>query len=268
MFASNATDAILDINGYFDSYTDASALQFYPLTPCRVADTRNSTGSLGGPSLQASQSRSFPIASSACNIPGNALAYSLNFTAIPQGPLGYLTVWPSGQSQPLVSTLNAPTGVVTANAAIVPAGAGGAIELFATNNSDMAIDINGYFAAPASGGLSLYNLPPCRIEDTRLPAGTPAFSGAVSETATGVDCGVPPEAQSLVLNATVVPSGNLGFLSLWANGGSQPVVSTLNSLDGSVTSNMAVVPTTNGLVDAFAAGTTYLILDISGYFAP
>jgi uncharacterized repeat protein (TIGR01451 family) len=270
VFATNTTDVILDINGYFDSYTDPDALQFYPLTPCRVADTRNAPGSLGGPSLVAAQSRTFPIVSSACNIPGNAPAYSLNFTAIPQGPLGYLTVWPNGQSQPYVSTLNAPTAAVTANAAIVPAGTSGAINLFATNNADMAIDINGYFAAPASGGLSLYNLTPCRIEDTRQPAGTPAFTGTVTETATGVACGVPPEAQSLVLNATVVPSGELGFLSLWANGGSQPGVSTLNSLDGSVTSNMAVVPTANGLVNAYAAGpgTTYLIVDISGYFAP
>jgi hypothetical protein len=270
VFATNSTDVILDINGYFDSYTDASALQFYPLTPCRVADTRSGAGALGGPALVASQSRSFPVISGACNIPPNALAYSLNFTAIPLGPLGYLTVWPSGQSQPLVSTLNAPTGTVTANAAIVPAGAGGAIQLFATNNSDMAIDINGYFAAPASGGLSLYNLTPCRMEDTRLPAGTPAFTGTVAETATGATCGIPPEARSLVLNATVVPSGSLGYLSLWANGGSQPVVSTLNSLDGSVTSNMAFVPTANGLVNAYAAGpgTTHLILDISGYFAP
>jgi uncharacterized repeat protein (TIGR01451 family) len=270
VFATNTTDVILDINGYFDSYTDTAALQFYPLTPCRVADTRNSIGSLGGPSLQARQTRSFPIASSACNIPSNALAYSLNFTAIPKASLGYLSVWPSGQSQPGVSTLNAPTGAVTANAAIVPAGTGGAIELFVTDNSDMAIDINGYFAAPAGGGLSLYNLTPCRIEDTRLPAGTPAFTGTVTETATGVACGIPPEARALVLNATVVPSGELGFLSLWANGGSQPGVSTLNSLDSSVTSNMAVVPTTNGLVNAYAAGpgTTYLILDMSGYFAP
>jgi hypothetical protein len=268
VFATDTTDAILDINGYFDSYTDTSALQFYPLTPCRVADTRNSTGSLGGPSLLAMQARSFPMLASACGIPGNALAYSLNFTAIPHGPLGYLTVWPNEQSQPLVSTLNAPTAAVTANAAIVSAGTGGAIELYVTNNTDMAIDINGYFAAPASGGLSLYNLTPCRIEDTRNPSGTPAFTGTVTETATGATCGVPPEAQSLVLNATVVPSGELGYLSLWANGGPQPVVSTLNALDGSVTSNMAVVPTSDGLVNAYAAGPTYLVLDISAYFAP
>jgi hypothetical protein len=60
VFATNTTDVILDINGYFDSYTDASALQFYPLTPCRVADTRNATGSLGAPSLVAAQARTFP----------------------------------------------------------------------------------------------------------------------------------------------------------------------------------------------------------------
>jgi hypothetical protein len=217
-----------------------------------------------------SAARIFPGMSSACGIPGNALAYSLNFTAIPRGPPGYLTDWPNGQNQPVVSTLNAPTTEVTANAAIVPAGTGGAIELFVTNNSDLAIDINGYFAASATGGLSHFALTPCRIEDTRLPAGSPAFTGTIAVTATGVTCGVSPEAQSLVLNASVVPSGELGYLSLWANGGSWPVVSTLNSLDGSVTSNMAVVPTTNGLVNAYAAGpgTTYLIPDISGYFAP
>jgi hypothetical protein len=31
---------------------------------------------------------------------------------------------------------------------------------------------------------------------------------------------------------------------------------------------MAIVPTNNGAVDAYADGTTNLILDLSGYFAP
>ena len=31
---------------------------------------------------------------------------------------------------------------------------------------------------------------------------------------------------------------------------------------------MAIVPTTNGTVDAYANGTTNLILDLSSYFAP
>ena len=54
-----------------------------------------------------------------------------------------------------------------ANAAIVPAGVGGDVDVFATNNTDLVIDINGYFAPPGTGGLSLYNLTPCRVIDTR-----------------------------------------------------------------------------------------------------
>jgi hypothetical protein len=42
----------------------------------------------------------------------------------------------------------------------------------------------------------------------------------------------------------------------------------LNALDGSITNNMAIVPSTNGKVDAYASGITQLILDISSYFAP
>jgi hypothetical protein len=70
-----------------------------------------------------------------------------------------------------------------------------------------------------------------------------------------------------VTNATVVPSGSLGFLTLWADGIAQPLVSTLNAQDGSVTSNMAIVSTTNGSFDAFASSDTQLNLDVSDYFA-
>jgi hypothetical protein len=66
----------------------------------------------------------------------------------------------------------------------------------------------------------------------------------------------------------VVPTGPLGYLTLWPDGETQPVVSTLNALDGAITSNMAIVPNSDGSTDAYAQGTTQLILDISGYFAP
>jgi hypothetical protein len=41
----------------------------------------------------------------------------------------------------------------------------------------------------------------------------------------------------------------------------------LNALDASVTSNLAIVPTTNGDIGAFASNPTHLILDVFGYFA-
>lgn len=46
------------------------------------------------------------------------------------------------------------------------------------------------------------------------------------------------------------------------------MVSTLNSHDGAVASNMAIVPTTNGSIGAFASDLTQLVLDIASFFAP
>ena len=271
VYVTDTTDLILDIDGYFVPVS-ASTVAFYPLPPCRVADTRGAPGGLGGPSLTAGASRDFPILEAAsCNIPASALAYSLNFTAVPHGPLGYLTVWPTGQQQPIVSTLNAPTGTVTANAAIVPAGMGGEVSTFAYNDTDLLIDIDGYFAALGQGGLSLYPVTPCRVLDTRPPSGNGAFNGTLSPPVDvlGSPCGVPSQSQAYVFNATVVPVGSLGYLTLWPDGINQPVVSTLNAYDRAVTSNMAIVPAGNqGKVDAFAYGTTNLILDISSYLAP
>jgi YVTN family beta-propeller protein len=267
VYASNATQFILDIDGYFvPAGSNASGLQFYPLTPCRVADTRSPAGPLGGPSMSGGTSRAFPVQSSACSVPATAQAYSLNVTVVPQVGLGYLTIWPSGQTQPLVSTLNSSTGAVTANAAIVPAGTSGEVSIYVSNNTDVILDVNGYFAAPASGGLSLYTATPCRVLDTRTAAG--AFSGVLVVPVEPSVCAPPAAAQAYVLNATVVPNIGLGYLSLWADGEVQPLVSTLNADDGAITSNMAIVPTSNGSIDAYASNPSQLILDISSYFAP
>jgi hypothetical protein len=81
-------------------------------------------------------------------------------------------------------------------------------------------------------------------------------------------CAPPSTAKGFVFNATVVPPGSMPYLTLWPHGESQPTVSTLNAYDGFITSNMAIVPTNDGSIDAYAAGLTQLILDISGYFAP
>lgn len=271
VYVSDTTDVILDISGYF--VMDSSALAFFPLTPCRLVDTRGAIGPMGAPLLQNQQVRDFPVRlSSNCSVPSTAQAYSLNITALPQNttPLGYLTVWPAGQAQPVVSTLNAPTGTTTANAAIVAAGNSGDLLTYPYGaNTDLLIDIDGYFAPAASAPnpLSLYNLEPCRVLDTRQSPGQP-FNGTTVVDVMNSPCAVPGTAEGYVLNATVVPVGSLGYLTLWPDGESQPVVSTLNALDGMITSNLAIVPTQNGSIDAFAYNMTYLIFDIASYFAP
>ncbi len=268
-FVTGATDVVIDVNGYFVPAATTGALAFYPLTPCRIADTRNPNASLGGPSLAAAGTRTFPILSSNCGIPATARAYSLNFAAVPKGPLGYITAWPAGQAQPAVASLNAPTGTAVANAAIVPAGVNGGINIYSTDPTDLVIDINGYFAPPgAPGALSFYAAGPCRVLDSRLPAGTPPFSTIKNVNVVASGCGVPAAAQAYVFNATAVPPGSLGFLTMWPLGQTQPQVSTLNALDGAITSNLAIVPGANGSISVFPFNPTQLVLDLFGYFAP
>ncbi|HUK43576.1 MAG TPA: YncE family protein [Candidatus Bathyarchaeia archaeon] len=266
VFVTNTTNVILDINGYFTAPTPGlGELQFYPLTPCRILDTRQPGN---GGTLQAGVERDVNIAGN-CGIPTTAEAYSLNVAVLPaRGGLDYLTVWPAGETKPLVSTLNDSTGTIVANAAIVPAGPQNATAFYPhSNNTDLLVDVDGYFAAAGTGGLSLYPAVPCRVVDTRQGGGS-GFNGQITVGVEASPCALPSNAQAYVFNATVVPPGHLLYLTLWPHGETQPVVSTLNANDGFITSNLAIVPTNDGSIDAFASSQTQLILDISGYFAP
>lgn len=101
--------------------------------------------------LVGAASRSFVIPQSACAIPATATAYSFNVTVVPPAGMGYLTIWPTGQIQPVVSTLNDLLGTILANAAIVPAGTAGAVSVYVTNPTHFILDINGYFAPAIAG---------------------------------------------------------------------------------------------------------------------
>ncbi|MBV9769909.1 MAG: SBBP repeat-containing protein [Bryobacterales bacterium] len=278
IYVSNDTDVIIDISGYFAPSNTPQGMEFYPLTPCRIADTRNADGPFGGPEMTAQQTRSFPVASSSCNVPALAQAYSLNMTVVPSGYLAYLSVWPDGESQPLVSTLNDTTGAVVANAAIVPAGANGAVDVFVNNTSNVIMDMNGYFAPPGNtGALYFYPVTPCRVVDTRAISGFTGSFGPPSLAAqverdfpiAAANCDVPSTAQAYSLNMTVVPPGPMPYLSAWSTGQSQPLVSTLNDLTGNIVANAAIVPAgANGSISVFAYAATDLLIDINGYFAP
>jgi hypothetical protein len=275
VFVTDATHVILDINGYFLPENLGQGLTFYTAAPCRVADSRLAAGTFGGPQLTAGQTREYPIPQSPCGIPASAQAYSLNATVVPQEPLGYLTLWPSGSAQPLVSTLNSFQGAVVANAAIVPAGAGSKVNVYVTNRTDLIVDVNGYFAAPgAVNALRFFPVTPCRVADTRLAAGTfggPQLAGGqtrdypVPQSA----CGIPVTAQAYSLNVTVVPQEPLGYLTMFPAGAPQPLVSTLNSFQGKVVANAALAPAgPGGVIRVYVTNRTELILDINGYFAP
>ncbi len=134
-------------------------------------------------------------------------------------PVGYLTIRQAGRTQPLVSTMNSLDGRTKANAAIVPAGASGAVSIFVTNTANVVLDIDGYFAPPSAQTLQFYPLTPCRVADTRKSnfpqgLGTPHLSQGVARdfpVLSAISCNIPASAQAYSLNFTAIP-----YPSHWA----------------------------------------------------
>ena len=131
----------------------SNALVFVAMTPCRIVDTIASqamSGAFGPPSLVGgATSRTFPIQSNTtCPVPPNAQAYSFNISVVPPAPGGFITAYPTGQTMPLAATLIWAQALLVSNAAVVPAGTNGSVDIYASANTDLVIDINGYYAAP------------------------------------------------------------------------------------------------------------------------
>jgi len=130
------------------AFTYSSGAALYTLTPCRVVDTRNPNGPLGGPALNAGGDRVFVFAGQ-CGIPPAARSVAINIavTQPTPGP-GFLSFYPGGTGLPLVSTLNYRSGQTRANNAIVSLGAAGDMAVHcgqASGTVQVVIDVSGYF---------------------------------------------------------------------------------------------------------------------------
>jgi uncharacterized repeat protein (TIGR01451 family) len=123
------------------------SLNYYTVTPCRLVDTRNAPGPVGGPALTSGVSRSFTVAGS-CGVPATAWAVVVNATVTGSTAAGNLRLFPGATPVPTVSTVNYSAGQTRGNGAIVALGAGGDILARATQSSGTAhliLDIHGYF---------------------------------------------------------------------------------------------------------------------------
>ncbi|HEX5856030.1 MAG TPA: PQQ-dependent sugar dehydrogenase [Thermoanaerobaculia bacterium] len=124
------------------------ASTFTPLPPCRVLDTRDPAGPLGGPSLQPGASRTFALAGR-CGIPLDATAVAANVTVTNLTTDGSLRIGPAGTASAL-DTLDFRTGVTRANNSILglfglPAGSVTVSSGFASGTADVVIDVNGWW---------------------------------------------------------------------------------------------------------------------------
>ena len=133
------------------SASAAGPYQFFTLAPCRVVDTRNPPGPLGGPALAGTATRSFPITGT-CAIPSTAKAVVFNVAIVGPTGSGHLRMWPYNTTMPLVATINFDAGEpAIANGAITPlttdptANISVYLGTGVGTHADLVLDVTGYF---------------------------------------------------------------------------------------------------------------------------
>jgi hypothetical protein len=277
---------------------------YTPLPPTRICDTRpNNPSSLSGTAAQCNgiYNSGAPINSGGTKVlsvagyfgvPSDATAVTLNVTAVSPSAPGYLTVYPTGSTKPVASNLNYVGGEVVPNLVEVGTGTNGDVTVYASTEANIVVDVEGYVSATAASGVGggLYTplSAPARICDTRannpssLTGGDAQCNGTNNSgsrlgTAGTINVlvagnnGVPATASAAVLNLTVVGPAAAGYLTVYAEGGSQPTASNVNYTVGQTTNNRVIVPlstgATPGEISIYSSASADVVVDISGYYS-
>ena len=251
----------------------AAGLKFVPVDPVRVLDTRDGTGGVTAGKVAPGGMVSFPVIGG--QVPPNAEAVALNVTTTAVDGPGYATVWPHGEPMPATSSVNvSDAGETAANAAVVPVGAGGMLDMSTFEGAHLVVDLTGYWVPAGStidGRLHSVSAP-TRLLDTRdgtggKPGGAFAAGEQFDLQVTGG--AVPAGATAAVVTVTYTGPAAPGYLTLWPAGGARPTVSTTNpNGPGDIRSNLAIVKIgVGGKVSVFSYQPSDVVVDVVGYFA-
>ncbi|MBP6820063.1 MAG: hypothetical protein KA368_00895 [Acidobacteria bacterium] len=256
-------------------------MQFYPLAhPVRLLETRSGESGCIAPGVPITANTSLTVpARGTCdglNIPANAAAVTGNVTSVNSGG-GYLTIYPSDAAQPFVSNSNYTPNQILNNVFTVGLGAAdGAFKIYVVTNTDVVVDITGYYAPPGAGGLFFHPLPaPVRLLETRAGEAVGCFRPATPLLANqdflqqgNGTCGIPGTALALVGNATTVSPQAGGYLNLFPADAARPFIASGNYLTNQIlNSPFTVGLSPSGQFKVYTSAQTDLVIDVLGYYS-
>ncbi len=267
--AQGSVDVVLDVVGYYRSDDGAG---FTAMTPIRVQDSRPAGPSVGPHRTpwEPTTTRDVQLAGVA-GIPADADAVVVNATVTNTTAASYLTVWPTGQSRPLASSLNWDRDWTIPNAVTVKLGVGGAISVY--NNAgraDVVLDVVGYFTRGA--GHAFQPISPTRVQDSRAgatvgPYETP-WSGGMARDVVVTTGPIPKYASGVVLAVAATNATAGSHLTVWPAGTARPLASSLNWMPGWTIANAVTAPVgTGGKVSVYNnAGSVDVVVDAAGWY--
>ena len=200
--------------------------------------------------------------------PAGAVAY--NLTLLDTVNAGHVAVGPAGADLAGTSTANwFGSGQRWANAYVSALGDGGRIQVVARGGpTQFLVDVVGYYAPNAQGGLRFTAIAPSRAYDSRGGGGP--ITGGQSRTTSVVPASgaVPAGVGAVAFNLTETNTVGRGHLRVAPGGSGLPSVSTINwYTDGMRLANGSVVGVRNDQMTTFGGGqaSDYLV-DIGGYY--
>jgi poly(3-hydroxybutyrate) depolymerase len=260
----------------------SAAGAFTPVSPARLLDTRNGTGTSGAIAKVPSSGSVSVQVSGKGGVPSSGVgAVVLNVTATNPTVSGFVTAYPTGATKPNASNLNFNAGQTIPNHVTVKLGTGGKVTLFngSGGSVDLIADVAGWYVTgdgTANGTFTALNAP-VRLLDTREPIGVGIPKAKIASGATlpflvagAVGSGVPASNVGAgVLNVTVTNTAGSGFLTAFPNGTTPPTASNLNFNAGNTIANAATVKLgSDGKVALYngSNGSLDAVADIAGWF--
>lgn len=256
---------VADVVGWF---TPSSTSGIVPLTPSRLLDTRDGTGTGAAGAVGERQAISVPVLGRN-GVPDRCAAVVVNVTVTEPTEPSFITSWPSGRPRPLAASLNMVTGQTVPNLVIAEVGAGGAVSLYNHGGSThLVADVLGAIVEGAAG--RFVAVTPSRLLDTRDGTGAPA--GPVGRAGLRVHVAgrgpVPWHgATAVLLNMTAVAPTQDTFVTVYPAGEAVPWAANLNVRAGDVVSNMVLARLgVDGAIDVHHHdGDVHLVADVMGY---
>ncbi len=269
-----SVEVVADVVGWYGDATATSGARLQPLTPARILDTRNGTGT---PQEPLGQGRTLNIqVSGQGGVPTSGVAaVLLNVTATQGTEPSFLTVWPAGVAQPFASNLNFTPGEDIPNLVAVGVGAGGQVSIYNNLGSvDVVADVVGWYSdTTVAGGARINPVTPTRILDTRNGTGAPQAPLGQGQSLTlqvsGV-AGVGANATAVVLNVTATQGTLPSYLTVWPADVTQPLASNLNFDPGEDIPNLVTVKlSATGQVKIYNnLGSVDVVADVVAWYAP
>jgi PKD repeat protein len=276
--STTSVDIVADLEGY---YTPTETNGYTEIQPGRILDTRSGLGATKakvsvGQTLKLAVDGATATTNTATSgniteaLPASGItAVALNITVTNTVESGVVTAYADGTTLPTASNVNYTAGQTTANAAVVPVGSDGKIDLSVTGNggtsTDIIADVEGYYTAGNGTGTSVF-VPtiPARIYDTRQHTNGAILAGGYLHVAFS-----PTTPDAYALNITDVSPTGGGNLEAFPDNTQDNITSTLNFVAGQLVGNydQATVSSTGIDIQNNSGGSVQIVVDEYGYFA-